>query len=153
MVEVKSMTDFLTVGEAAARSGVPVSTLHFYESKGLIRSVRNAGNHRRFARAELRRIAVIRVAQRAGIPLEEIRAELDTLPANRPLSAKDWTRLSKRWRDGLNERIERLTELRDQLGDCIGCGCLSIESCPMANPGDRLGKKGPGARLLQSTAS
>lgn len=142
------MTDFLTVGEVAARSGVPVSTLHFYESKGLIRSMRNAGNHRRFARAELRRIAVIRVAQRAGIPLEEIRAELDTLPSNRPLSANDWTRLSKRWKDDLNERIERLTELRDQLGDCIGCGCLSIESCPMRNPNDRLAKKGPGPRLL-----
>jgi len=142
------MTDFLTVGEVAARSGVPVSTLHFYETKGLIRSIRNAGNHRRFARAELRRIAVIRVAQRAGIPLEEIRAELDTLPSNRPLSAKDWTRLSKRWKADLNERIERLTELRDQLGDCIGCGCLSIESCPMRNPNDRLAKKGPGPRLL-----
>lgn len=142
------MSDFLTVGEVAARSGVAVSTLHFYEAKGLIHSVRNAGNHRRFPRAELRRIAVIRVAQRAGIPLEEIRAELDTLPSNRPLSAKDWTRLSKRWKDELNDRIARLTELRDQLGDCIGCGCLSIESCPMRNPYDRLAKKGPGPRLL-----
>jgi MerR family redox-sensitive transcriptional activator SoxR len=141
------MSDFLSVGEVAERSGVPVSTIHFYEAKGLVRSLRNAGNHRRFPRAELRRIAVIRVAQRAGIPLEEIRAELDKLP-NRPLSAKDWTRLSQRWKRNLDERIERLTALRDQLGDCIGCGCLSIESCPMRNPGDRLAKKGPGPRLL-----
>jgi MerR family transcriptional regulator, redox-sensitive transcriptional activator SoxR len=144
------MTDFLTVGEAAARSGVPVSTLHFYESKGLIRSVRNAGNHRRFPRAELRRIAVIRVAQRAGISLEEIKEELSTLPANRPLSARDWTRLSARWKNSLDKRIERLEALRDQLGDCIGCGCLSIESCPMRNPNDRLAKKGPGPRLIES---
>lgn len=142
------MTEFLTVGEAAARSGVPVSTLHFYESKGLIRSVRNAGNHRRFARAELRRIAVIRVAQRAGISLEEIKQELATLPENRPLSAKDWKRLSARWKRDLDDRIARLETLRDQLGDCIGCGCLSIESCPMRNPGDRLAKKGPGPHLV-----
>jgi MerR family transcriptional regulator, redox-sensitive transcriptional activator SoxR len=142
------MTDFLAVGEVATRSGVPVSTLHFYESKGLIRSVRNAGNHRRFARAELRRIAVIRVAQRAGIPLEEIREELATLPANRPLSANDWKRLSARWKSNLDDRIARLQTLRDQLGDCIGCGCLSIETCPMRNPNDRLARKGPGPRLI-----
>jgi MerR family redox-sensitive transcriptional activator SoxR len=142
------MTDFLAVGEVATRSGVPVSTLHFYESKGLIRSVRNAGNHRRFARAELRRIAVIRVAQRAGIPLEEIREELETLPANRPLSANDWKRLSARWKSNLDDRIARLQTLRDQLGDCIGCGCLSIETCPMRNPNDRLARKGPGPRLI-----
>jgi MerR family transcriptional regulator, redox-sensitive transcriptional activator SoxR len=142
------MADLLTVGEVAARSGVPVSTLHFYESKGLIRSLRSAGNHRRFARPELRRIAVIRVAQRAGIPLEEIKEELATLPANRPLSAKDWSRLSARWKHDLDDRIARLEALRDQLGDCIGCGCLSIESCPMANPNDRLAKRGPGPRLI-----
>jgi MerR family redox-sensitive transcriptional activator SoxR len=142
------MMDFLTVGEVAQRSGVPVSTLHFYEAKGLIRSVRNAGNHRRFARAELRRIAVIRVAQRAGIPLEEIKVEFASLPANRPLSAKDWKRLSARWKSDLDDRIARLEALRDQLGDCIGCGCLSVEACPMRNPGDRLAKKGSGPRLI-----
>lgn len=142
------MTDFLTVGEVAARSGVPVSTLHFYESKGLIRSVRNAGNHRRYSRAELRRIAVIRVAQRAGISLEEIKQELATLPASRPLSAKDWKRLSARWKRDLDDRIARLEALRNQLGDCIGCGCLSIESCPMRNPDDRLARKGPGPHLI-----
>lgn len=142
------MSEVLTIGEVAARSGVAVSTLHFYESKGLIHSVRNAGNHRRFPRAELRRIAVIRVAARAGISLDEIKEELSTLPVNRPLSAKDWKRLSARWKRDLDDRIERLEALRDQLGDCIGCGCLSIESCPMRNPCDKLARKGPGPHLI-----
>ena len=142
------MTDMLTVGEVAARSGVAVSTIHFYEAKGLITSVRSAGNQRRFPRSELRRIAVIRGAQRAGISLGEIRNALDTLPATRAVSAKDWARLSKRWKDDLEERIRRLTSLRDQLGDCIGCGCLSLDSCPMRNPRDVLSQEGPGPRLL-----
>jgi MerR family transcriptional regulator, redox-sensitive transcriptional activator SoxR len=115
----------------------------------LIHSARSAGNQRRFARAELRRIAVIKVAQRAGISLREIRDALSTLPSGRSISARDWTRLSKRWRDDLDARIERLSALRDQLGDCIGCGCLSISSCPMRNPGDVLAKEGPGPRLLE----
>ncbi len=143
------MSDFsLSVGEAAARSGVPVSTLHFYESKGLIRSTRSAGNQRRYARAELRRIAIIKVAQRAGIPLAEIRAALASVPPSGPISAREWARLSKHWKRDLDERIERLTSLRDQLGDCIGCGCLSLTSCPLRNPGDVLGEQGPGARLI-----
>jgi MerR family transcriptional regulator, redox-sensitive transcriptional activator SoxR len=143
------MTDYLTVGEVAERSGVAVSTLHFYEAKGLISSVRNAGNQRRFPRAELRRIAVIKVAQRAGISLAEIRDALSTLPSGRALSAKDWARLSKRWKDELEGRIARLEALRDQLGDCIGCGCLSLDSCPLRNPMDELGDEGPGPRLLE----
>ncbi|HZO93529.1 MAG TPA: redox-sensitive transcriptional activator SoxR [Candidatus Baltobacteraceae bacterium] len=142
------MAELLTVGEAAARSGVPVSTLHFYEAKGLIASVRSSGNQRRFSRSELRRIAVIKVAQRAGIPLVEIRDALSGLPSGRALSAADWRRLSKRWRSDLDERIARLTALRDQLGDCIGCGCLSLESCPLRNPGDVLAKSGAGPQLL-----
>jgi MerR family transcriptional regulator, redox-sensitive transcriptional activator SoxR len=143
------MMDFLSVGEVAERSGVPVSTLHFYASKGLIHSIRNAGNQRRFARPELRRIAVIKVAQRAGIPLGEIREALSALPADRAISAKDWSRLSKRWKSDLEERIARLTALRDQLGDCIGCGCLSLDSCPLRNPMDVLGNDGPGPRLIE----
>ena len=143
------MDDFLTVGEVAERSGVAVSTLHFYEAKGLIQSLRSAGNQRRFARAELRRVAIIKVAQRAGISLREIRDALATLPSGRSISARDWTRLSKRWRDDLDARIERLSALRDQLGDCIGCGCLSLSSCPMRNPGDVLAEEGPGPRLLE----
>lgn len=143
------MEQYLTVGELAARSGVAVSTIHFYESKGLIGSVRNAGNQRRFERAELRRVAIIKVAQRAGISLGEIRDALSGLPAKRPISAKDWARLSKRWKKDLEERIGRLEELRDQLSDCIGCGCLSLDSCPLRNPMDVLAEEGPGPRLLE----
>ncbi|MGD0474420.1 MAG: redox-sensitive transcriptional activator SoxR [Candidatus Velthaea sp.] len=142
------MTEFLTVGEIAARSGVAVSAIHFYEAKGLISSSRTAGNQRRFARSELRRIAVIKVAQRAGISLGEIRDALATLPTERAVSAKDWARLSKRWKGDLDDRIRRLTALRDQLGDCIGCGCLSVRSCPLRNPMDVLGQEGAGPRLL-----
>ncbi|MBV9149223.1 MAG: redox-sensitive transcriptional activator SoxR [Candidatus Eremiobacteraeota bacterium] len=142
------MSDLLTVGEVATRSGVAVSTIHFYEAKGLIRSERNKGNQRRFERAELRRIAIIRVAQRAGISLGEIRDALATLPTKRTVSAKDWARMSNRWKNELNGRIERLVALRDQLGDCIGCGCLSIDSCPLRNPMDVLANEGPGPQLL-----
>lgn len=141
---------FLTVGEIAARSGIAVSALHFYEAQGLIRSIRSAGNQRRFPRGVLRRIAVIKVAQRTGVPLAEIKAALDALPANRPLSAKDWQKLSRRWRADLDARIQSLTALRDQLGDCIGCGCLSMQACPLRNPGDKLAGQGPGPRLLPS---
>jgi MerR family redox-sensitive transcriptional activator SoxR len=138
----------LTVGEVASRSGVAVSTLHFYEAQGLISSWRNSGNQRRYAREVLRRVAVIKVAQRTGIPLAEIREALATLPENRTPTAADWKKLSARWRLQLNDRIERLTRLRDQLDGCIGCGCLSLETCPLRNPWDRLAEEGPGPRLL-----
>lgn len=143
------MEEALSVGELAARSGVAVSAIHFYEAKGLISSVRNAGNQRRFARSELRRVAVIKVAQRAGISLGEIRDALATLPAGRTLTARDWARLSKRWKRDLDERIYRLTALRDQLGDCIGCGCLSLKTCPLRNPMDVAGEDGPGPRYIE----
>lgn len=138
----------LTVGEVAARSGVAVSTLHFYESQGLIKSWRNRGNQRRYPREVLRRVGVIKVAQRTGIPLALIREALATLPDERTPTAEDWRKLSTRWRADLNERINRLTGLRDQLEGCIGCGCLSLGVCPLRNPWDRLGEQGPGPRLL-----
>jgi MerR family transcriptional regulator, redox-sensitive transcriptional activator SoxR len=138
----------LTVGEVAERSGVPVSTLHFYEAKGLIASRRSRGNQRRYPREVLRRVAVIKVAQRTGIPLAAIRDALQALPQGRTPDIADWRRLSTRWRAELEGRIARLTRLRDQLDDCIGCGCLSIRACPLRNPEDELGKEGPGARLL-----
>ena len=138
----------LTVGEVAARSGVAVSTLHFYEAEGLISSWRNRGNQRRYAREVLRRVAVIKVAQRTGIPLAEIREALATLPEKRTPTSADWKKLSRRWREQLDERIGRLTRLRDQLDGCIGCGCLSLESCPLRNPCDCLAAAGPGPRLL-----
>lgn len=138
----------LSVGQVAARSGVAVSTLHFYEAQGLISGQRNAGNHRRYARDVLRRVAIIRVAQRAGIALADIRTALATLPDGRTPTAADWRRLSAAWRGALDARIERLTRLRDQLGHCIGCGCLTLEHCPLRNPHDALGKAGSGPRLL-----
>ena len=142
------MDAFLSVGEVAERSGVAVSAIHFYEAKGLISSVRSTGNQRRFPRSELRRIAVIKVAQRAGISLAEIREALATLPSDRAVSARDWTRLSKRWKSDLESRIRSLEALRDQLGDCIGCGCLSLNTCPLRNPMDELAEEGPGPHLL-----
>ena len=146
--EMSSMAAELTVGEAAARSGVAISTLHFYEAEGLIRSRRNTGNQRRYAREVLRRIAVIRVAQRTGIGLAAIREALKALPSGRTPTSEDWAKLSARWRAELNDRVDRLTRLRDQLDGCIGCGCLSLGVCPLRNPWDRLAEQGPGPRLL-----
>lgn len=138
----------LSVGEIAARSGVAVSALHFYEEKGLIRSRRSGGNQRRYPRETLRRVAVIKVAQRAGVPLSAIREALAALPDGRTPTAADWRTLSTKWRADLDARIARLTRLRDNLTDCIGCGCLSVASCPLRNPKDELAKEGPGPRLL-----
>jgi len=142
----------LTVGEVAARSGVAVSALHFYESKGLISSRRNAGNQRRYAREVLRRVAVIKVAQRIGISLESIHEALRALPEGRAPTIADWTELSARWKSELDERIGKLKQLRDQLDSCIGCGCLSIEVCKLRNPMDELAAQGPGPRLLGSAS-
>ncbi len=135
--------EYLTVGEIAQRSGLPVSTIHFWERKGLIRSSRSDGNQRRFARSELRRLAVIKIGQRAGVSLAEIREMLDTLPADRAVSVRSWTALSKRWKQSLDDRIERLTALRDQLGQCIGCGCLSLNKCWLQNPVRRARRRRP----------
>ncbi|MBY8606638.1 MAG: redox-sensitive transcriptional activator SoxR [Burkholderia sp.] len=139
----------LSVGEVARRSGIAVSSIHFYEAKGLIHGWRSDGNQRRYARDVLRRVAVIKVAQRAGIPLERIKAALDELPSGKAPSAADWRRLSTGWRDLLNERIRQLTQLRDQMDGCIGCGCLSMKDCPLRNPGDALSERGQGAVLLE----
>jgi MerR family redox-sensitive transcriptional activator SoxR len=135
----------LTVGEMAQRSGVAVSTLHFYESKGLIHSQRTAGNQRRYGRDMLRRIAIIRAAQRVGMPLATIRDALASLPEARTPTRRDWSRLSSAWREELDARIQQLIQMRDTLDDCIGCGCLSLERCRLANPGDVLGEQGAGA--------
>ena len=143
----------LSVGEVAKRSGVAVSTLHFYEFKGLIRSSRNRGNQRRYARDVLRRIAIIKVAQQAGIPLAAIQQALASLPADGAPTRKDWRKLSTGWRMELTRRIRRLTELRDRLDDCIGCGCLSITACPLRNPSDQLAQQGAGPRLLDQGRS
>jgi MerR family redox-sensitive transcriptional activator SoxR len=138
----------LSVGQLAARSGVAVTALHFYETKGLISSQRNAGNQRRYPREMLRRVALIKVAQRLGIPLASIHAALQTLPEKRTPTAADWNKLSAQWKDELDDRIARLTDLRDQLTGCIGCGCLSMQACPLRNWEDKLGKQGNGPVLL-----
>lgn len=138
----------LTVGQLAARSGAAVSALHFYESKGLISSRRTSGNQRRFTRDTLRRVAFVRAAQRVGIPLATIREALAELPEERTPTVEDWARLSRSWRSELDERIKQLNRLRDHLTDCIGCGCLSLDTCVLSNPDDAFGERGTGSRLL-----
>ena len=134
----------LSVGEVSSRSGVAVSALHFYERQGLIASSRTAGNQRRYARAVLRRVAVIKVAQRMGVPLAEIAQALAHLPGNRVPGKKDLGKLSSHWKEQLDERIATLTQLRNQLDSCIGCGCLSLKVCPLRNHEDCLGDQGAG---------
>jgi MerR family transcriptional regulator, redox-sensitive transcriptional activator SoxR len=138
----------LTPGELAERSGVAVSALHFYEREGLITSRRTTGNQRRYTRETLRRVAFIRMSQRLGIPLARIREALATLPTDRVPTSKDWARLSAGWRSDLDERILHLQRLRDNLAGCIGCGCLSLKTCILTNPGDVLAQRGPGAANL-----
>jgi MerR family transcriptional regulator, redox-sensitive transcriptional activator SoxR len=140
----------LTVGELAARSGVAVSALHFYEAEGLINSRRTAGNQRRFSRDTLRRVAFVRAAQRVGIPLKAIKQALDNLEDDRTPTRGDWTRLSTAWREDLDARIGQLQQLRDHLSDCIGCGCLSIDRCRLTNPNDILGNDGSGPQKYLS---
>ena len=137
-----------TVGEVALRSGVAVSALHFYETRGLIRSHRSSGNQRRYDRDVLRRVAIIKVAQEVGISLADIGAQLQSVPEGRTPTRNDWSLLSKRWREDLDQRIRQLEALRDGLDDCIGCGCLSLTKCKLRNKDDRLGEEGPGARRL-----
>ncbi|MHC2461420.1 redox-sensitive transcriptional activator SoxR [Bradyrhizobium embrapense] len=142
----------LSVGEVARRSGLAVSTLHFYESKGLIASRRTSGNQRRYMRGVLRRVAVIRIAQRAGIPLEEIRQTFAAIPLDRAPTMREWERAMRAWTAALQQRISDLTDLRDKLFSCIGCGCLSLTDCPLRNGDDRLGAEGPGPRILVTAA-
>jgi len=141
-------TDLLTIGETARRAGVATSALRFYEEEGLIESERTTGNQRRYHRSELRRIAVIRAAQAFGLTLDEIRRALDSLPGGRVPTKSDWERLSGQWRGLLDERIASLRRLRDELSSCIGCGCLSLQSCALYNGADRAGSFGPGPRYL-----
>lgn len=134
----------LTPGEVAERAGVSVSALHFYEREGLIESRRTSGNQRRYHRDVLRRVAFIRFSQRLGISLRDIGAALDALPSGRTPTAADWGRLSSRWRADLDDRIARLQNLRDNLDGCIGCGCLSLQTCAIYNEEDALARFGPG---------
>ncbi|MFD5320606.1 redox-sensitive transcriptional activator SoxR [Streptomyces sp. NPDC127098] len=132
----------LTIGQLAQRSGVATSALRFYEEQGLITSRRTSGNQRRYARDMLRRVAFIRVSQNVGMPLAAIRDALHRLPEGRTPNRDDWAEVSESWRADLDRRIHRLRQLRDGLTDCIGCGCLSLESCVLANPDDICGQSG-----------
>ncbi|CAM3071215.1 redox-sensitive transcriptional activator SoxR [Tsukamurella hominis] len=137
-----------SVGQLSARSGVAVSALHFYEREGLISARRTSGNQRRYPREMLRRVAFIRISHRVGIPLATIRDALAELPDGRTPTKADWERLSRHWHDDLSHRIDELTRLRDNLTDCIGCGCLSMASCALANPHDALATTGTGPRRV-----
>jgi MerR family redox-sensitive transcriptional activator SoxR len=139
--------ELLSIGTVAARSGVSVSALRFYEERGLLTSTRSAGGHRQYHRQVLRRVAFIQAAQRVGLSLDEIGRALATVPDDGP-SAADWRRLSATWRPVLDERIRLLEGLRDELDSCIGCGCLSLQRCRLRNPGDRAAALGPGPRYL-----
>jgi len=138
-----------TVGKVAQRCGVKISTLHFYEQKGLIRSWRNTGNQRRYKADVLRRVSVIKAAQKMGISLEAIKQALATLPDQRTPNAKDWQKLSTNWQAELNARIAYLERLRDSLTGCIGCGCLSMKNCPIYNEDDKVAAEGSGAVILE----
>ncbi|HSG79163.1 MAG TPA: redox-sensitive transcriptional activator SoxR [Acidimicrobiia bacterium] len=137
-----------SVGEVAARVGIAPSAVRFYEDEGLISASRTEGNQRRFTPVELRRISVIRAAQAVGLTLGEIRSALDVLGRRRTPTAADWARMGEAWKSSLDERIVALERLRDDLDGCIGCGCLSLESCTLLNPGDSAGRRGPGPRFL-----
>lgn len=141
-------TQLLTVSEVARRSGFAASALRYYEREGLIRATRTSGGQRRFERGVLRRLAFIRAARNVGLSLEEIRAELAGLPDLRTPTRADWGRISRDWRQRLNDQIDALQALRDGLQSCIGCGCLSLRSCAMSNPGDVMAARGAGAAFL-----
>lgn len=140
--------DWLTIGDLATRSGVATSALRFYETKGLIESERTDGNQRRYPRATLRRVALIRAGQEVGLSLAELADALETLPHDKTPNKRDWQRLSRSWRRRLDAQIEELMAVRDELTDCIGCGCLSLQSCAIFNPGDAASGLGSGPRYL-----
>lgn len=138
----------LTIGDLAERTGLAVSAIRFYETKGLVSPARNAGGQRRYLRSDIRRLSFVQIAQQLGFSIEDIRAALATLPQGRTPTQKDWARISRNFHDKLEERIQRMTRLRDYLEGCIGCGCLSMQKCALVNPADGLKKFGPGPRSI-----
>lgn len=141
-----------TVGELSRRSGTSISAIHFYERKGLIASRRTTGNQRRYEKDVLRRISIIRIAQDVGIPLAEVARHFNSLPKGGHATRRDWERISKFWADDLDRRIVTLRKLRANLGDCIGCGCLSLDRCKLLNPDDMLSSRGAGPARLKVRA-
>ena len=142
-------TDMLPIGELAARTGLSVSAIRFYEAEGLVSALRNSGGQRRFVRSDIRRLSFIMVAQQLGFTITEIGGHLATLPQGRTPTQKDWARISAAFRKRLDARIAAMTRMRDKLDECIGCGCLSLRRCALYNPDDRLARQGAGPRLLQ----
>ena len=142
----------LTIGDLAGRTGLSVSAIRFYESRGLVSAVRTSGNQRRFLRSDIRRLSFALIAQRLGLTLGEIQAELATLPQGRAPTQSDWEKISRRVRAALDERIAMLERTRDRLDGCIGCGCLSLDRCALYNPGDVAGAEGPGPRFVLAGA-
>jgi len=141
-------TNLLSIGDLARRTGLSVSAIRFYEQRGLVEAVRTAGNQRRFPRSDIRRLSFALIAQRLGLTLSQIEAELSTLPRGRPPSRQDWEAISRRVRGALDARIAMLEKTRDRLDNCIGCGCLSLDRCALYNPDDRAAVAGPGPRFL-----
>ena len=141
-------TNLLSIGDLARRTGLSVSAIRFYEQRGLVEAVRTAGNQRRFPRSDIRRLSFALIAQRLGLTLSQIEAELSTLPRGRPPSRQDWEAIIRRVRGALDARIAMLEKTRDRLDNCIGCGCLSLDRCALYNPDDRAAVAGPGPRFL-----
>jgi len=148
VTKLKKPSKELSVGLVAQRCGVAVSTIHYYETRGLISAWRNNGNQRRYSRDVLRRVAIIKVAQQLGVSLDTIGEALAKLPKQRTPTAADWNKLSKQWKQDLNTRISKLVQLRDDLEGCIGCGCLSMKACPLWNPNDEVASQGKGAYFI-----
>ena len=145
---VMQASDILSIGELARRAGTSVSAIRFYEQHGLIAALRSAGNQRRFLRADIRRVAFILIAQGLGLSLAEIRAELENLPGNRTPNGQDWNRIAQHLRDRIDQQIATLQRVRERLGDCIGCGCLSLQRCALYNARDKAAQRGAGPRYL-----
>lgn len=142
------MRQGLTIGDLASRTGLAVSAIRFYETHGIVTPLRNAGGHRRYDRADIRKLSFVLIAQRLGFPLARIASHLTALPAGRVLTQADWTHIAAGFRAEIDARITALTTLRDTLDGCIGCGCLSLERCALYNPADKAGERGPGPRFL-----
>ncbi|MGP5211083.1 redox-sensitive transcriptional activator SoxR [Psychrobacter alimentarius] len=147
-MQKKLIPEWISVGILSERTGVSISALHFYERKGLIKSQRNVSNHRQYPKHVIRIVSLIQVAQRTGFSLEDILLELQELPNHTRITLADWEALGVRWQGELDRKIVQLTELRDMMSDCIGCGCLSLERCKLLNPYDELGEKGAGPQRL-----
>ncbi len=142
------MSELMTIGQVAERTGVSISAIRYYESANLVAPVRNNGGQRRFRRSDLRRISFILIAQQMGFSLEEIKLQMASLPENRTPTQRDWSKISKQYRQVLDERIAVMERMRERLDGCIGCGCLSLESCELYNPGDRAARLGSGPRYV-----